>query len=174
MRSECDRPFGRAAENYYWALGSNPKRSGNAHSDEGEKVVPFNVLRSEDAQRRIKAVVSRLEQEGQFPSTATARAKLIAAEGISTRTLYNHLELWHPIHYQSGSCKTVQPETITAIFESDSEDPSKSLEPSEEKRFYTLGGDMKGGRIIHLFYSISLHLTLNSSARRFDYIPRNL
>ncbi|MEP0919939.1 hypothetical protein NC981_24305 [Leptolyngbya sp. DQ-M1] len=136
--------WARSAENYYWALGSNPKRSGNAHSDEGEKVVPLNVLRSEDAQRRIKAVVSRLEQEGQFPSTATARAKLIAAEGISTRTLYNHLELWHPIHYQSGSCKTVQPETITAIFEADSEDPPKSLEPSEEKRFYTEGKNMKG------------------------------
>ncbi|MBD2078475.1 hypothetical protein H6G01_00865, partial [Leptolyngbya sp. FACHB-17] len=138
--------WARSAENYYWALGSDPKRLGNAHGDEGEKVVPFNVLRSEDAQRRIKAVVSRLEQEGQFPSTATARAKLIAAEGISTRTLYNHLELWHPIHYQSRSCKTAQPETITAISEPDPEDPPKSLELSEERKFYTLGGDMKSER----------------------------
>jgi hypothetical protein len=66
------------------------------------------------------------------------------ASGISTRTLYNHLELWHPIHYQSGSCKTIQPETISAILEPEFEDPPKSLEPCKERRFYTEERDMKG------------------------------
>lgn len=157
--------WARSAENYYWALGSNPKRSGSGHDSEGEKVVPFNVLRSEDAQRRIKAVVSRLEQEGQFPSTATARAKLIATEGISTRTLYNHLELWHPIHYQSGSCKTVQLEAIPAISEPDPEDPPKSLEPCDERKFYTQGGNMKGGRNNSLVLLDQLAFNFGSEAR---------
>ncbi len=139
--------WARSAENYYWALGSSPKRSGSGQASEGEKVVPINLLRSEDAQRRIKDVVNRLEQAGQFPSGATARAKLIATEGISTRTLYNHLELWHPLHYQSESCKTIQPETIPAISEPEFEDPPKSLEPFEEKRFYTEEKNMKGYQI---------------------------
>lgn len=141
--------WARATENYYWALGSTPKRSGDVYRDEEEKVVPFNLARSEDARRRIKAAIAHLEQAGQYPTTATARAKAISAQGISTRTLYRHLELWHPLHQgnHDRSCKTSEPEDIPAILESDLEKIPKSLEPSGSRRFYTSEESMKGGTI---------------------------
>jgi hypothetical protein len=138
--------WARSAEGYYWALGDSPKRSGTVHSESGNNIVPFNLVRSQDAQRRIKEAVSRLEQEGQFPHTATARSKAIAQQGISSRTLYRHLNLCHPIHYQpdhSGSCKTTELEPVSTIYGTNSEKPLKVAEPSHSEKFYTLGKDMK-------------------------------
>jgi hypothetical protein len=165
--------WAKSAENYYWALGSTPKRSASGQEGEEEKVVPINLLRSEDAQRRIREVVTRLEQEGQFPAMATARVKLIAAEGISTRTLYNHLELWHPIYYQPKSCKTLDSETIPAILEPEFEDPSKLLEPSEEKRFYTEEKNMKCRQPSSPISGIQLSICIESFTLETQFFDDN-
>ena len=138
--------WARSAEGYYWALGDSPKRSGTVHGKAANNVVPFNLTRSEDAQRRIRETVKRLEQEGQLPSTATARAKTISEQGISLRTLYRHLDLWHPIHYQadySRSCKTSEPEEVSTIYERNLEVPLKVVEPCHSREFYTLEKNMK-------------------------------
>ncbi len=138
--------WARSAEGYYWALGDAPKRSGTIHSTAANNVVPFNLTRSEDAQRRIRETVKRLEQEGQLPSTATARAKTISEQGISLRTLYRHLNLWHPTHYQADhlrSCKTSEPEPVSTIYERNLENPLKVAEPCHSKEFYTIKKNMK-------------------------------
>lgn len=69
---------------------------------EGIRAIDGNTTRrhSEDAQKRIRKVVAQSEQIGQIPYTATARAKLIVAQNISTYTVYRHLELWDPLHQE--------------------------------------------------------------------------
>ncbi|MBW4540331.1 MAG: hypothetical protein KME43_14465 [Myxacorys chilensis ATA2-1-KO14] len=135
------KAWARAAENYYWPLGSAPKRSATGLCDDKEKAVSINVIRAEDAQRRIREAVSRLEQNGQLPATTKARMKALQAEKISSRTLYRYAELWHPEHYQPSSmevCKTQELEKLSAISNTEFEELPKSLEPSLDKRFYTL------------------------------------
>jgi hypothetical protein len=148
MRSKV---WARSTEDYYWKLGDSPSRTGTIHGEvPANNVVSFNTVRSEDAQRRIKEIVKRLEAEGQLPSTATARLKAIVQQGISSKTLYRHLELWHPIHYQpdhSGSCKTPELEPIPAIFKGVSVKVAESLKPFDSKEFYTSKRNMKCGRV---------------------------
>ncbi|KAM3112758.1 hypothetical protein [Phormidesmis sp. 146-33] len=155
MRSKV---WARSTEGYYWKLGDPPSRSGSIHGEAPENnVVPFNTVRSEDAQRRIRETVKQLEQEGQLPLTATARMRAIVQQGISSKTLYRHLDLWHPTHYQSdplrvtrrdrlGSCKTSELEVIPAIFEGVSVKVAESSKPFDSKGFYTLKGNMKSVR----------------------------
>lgn len=143
IRSKA-KGWARFAEKFYWPAGSTPKRSTTARGEDTENK---NVVRAEDAQRRIREIVSRLEQSGQFPATATARAKAIEAEHISRRTLYRYLELWHPEHYQSDSrekCKTQEPDELSAISEGEFEEMPKSPQPLPDKKFYTLKKNMKG------------------------------
>lgn len=142
--------WARSAEGYYWKLGDSPSREGAIHSASPENnVVPFNTVRSEDAQRRIRETVKRLEEEGQLPSTATARMRAIVQQGISSKTLYRHLDLWHPLHRKedlSGSCKTSELATVTAIFGGTSVKVAESLKPSNGGKFYTSEGNMKSER----------------------------
>ena len=138
--------WARSAEGYYWALGDSPKRSGEIRSKGENNLVPFNLSRSQDAQRRIKEAFSHLEQSGQLPLTTTARAKAISTQGISLRTLYRHLNLWHPLYDQfenSKSCKTSEPERVLTIGEGDLENSPKVADPSHSKEFYTLREIMK-------------------------------
>jgi hypothetical protein len=138
--------WARSAEGYYWKLGDSPKRTGSVHSEAGNNIVPFNLSRSQDARRRIQEVVRQLEQQGQLPDTATARLRAIAQQRISSRTLYRHLELWHPLHFQSdksGSCKTSELETVVAIFERETQTVAESPEALAGGKFYTIEENMK-------------------------------
>lgn len=149
--------WARAAEGYYWSLGSSPKRMGRLHNDETNNVVPFNLARSEDAQQRIKAAFKHLEEQKQLPPNATARAKAIAqCGGVSTKTLYRYPELWHPSHqsdYENETCKTPDSEVVLASFSASGAITTESSKPFENKEFYTYEKIMKGGG----FDSVSVH-----------------
>ncbi|MBD2097708.1 hypothetical protein H6F90_21670 [Trichocoleus sp. FACHB-591] len=140
--------WARAAEGYYWPLGSSPKRLGTLHSDGNNNVVPFNLARSEDAQQRIKAAFKHLEEQKQLPPNATARAKAIAQQGgVSTKTLYRYLELWHPSHqsdYENETCKIPDSETVLASFATSEAKSTELSKPVEDKEFYTYKKFMKG------------------------------
>lgn len=93
--------WARAAEKYYWALGSEGTRRDNIHQDGiANKIAPFNRQRSQDAQNRIRAAVDQLETDSCLPLTITARENaIVAIAHCSKQTLRKHLELWHPDHY---------------------------------------------------------------------------
>lgn len=141
--------WARAAEGYYWPLGSSPKRIGSLHSEGSNNVVPFNLARSEDAQQRIKAAFKHLEEQKQLPPNATARAKAIAQRGgVSTKTLYRYLELWHPSHqfdYENETCKTPDSEVVLDSFGTSEAKNTESSKPHEGKEFYTYKKIMKVG-----------------------------
>ncbi|PSB32452.1 hypothetical protein [Stenomitos frigidus] len=73
-------------------MGDQPQRSGSFPTEVSNNIVPFNASRSEDAQQRIQAVVQQLETLSTFPTTITARVEAIIAQGISSKTLYRHLD----------------------------------------------------------------------------------
>jgi hypothetical protein len=140
--------WARAAEGYYWKLGDERTRQNQLHGIEGDPAtISVNVLRSEDAQRRIQEAVTQLEAENRLPFAVTARAKAIAAQGaISLRTLYRHLSLWHPEHLITieRSGKTPCPEVNGADPPEKNGMVRRSVEPSEDGEFYTKLQIMKG------------------------------
>lgn len=151
--------WARAAEGYYWRLGDERTRGGSFQSlsEPDSKVIPIsqNLLRSQDAQRRIEAAVSDLSEQGILAATPTARAKQIAEHGsISLKTLYRHPELWHPDQIEkerfleqeaSPTGKIPQPEETPAIGEGGLEGEADLPKSSESGKFYTLAEQMKGG-----------------------------
>lgn len=140
--------WAKAAEGYYWKLGDERTRQSQLHGIEGDPAgVSANVLRSEDAQRRIREAVAQLEAENRLPFAVTARAKAIAAQGaISLRTLYRHLSLWHPEHSITieRSGKTPCPEVNTTDPPEKKEMEERSAKPREDGEFYTNFQLMKG------------------------------
>jgi len=136
--------WARATENYYWKLGDLPKRLGNFPIEASNTIVPFNTARSEDAQKRIREIVQRLEELGTLPPTITSRADEIAEQGISLKTLYRHLELWHPQHYVSDQSKIPVCETVSAISILDSDSGADPPKQPESREFYTSEDFMKG------------------------------
>ena len=56
--------WARAAENYYWPLGTTPTRDTSYPQN---NLVPFNQQQSEDAQHRIRTAYAELEQAGELP-----------------------------------------------------------------------------------------------------------
>jgi hypothetical protein len=163
--------WARSTEGYYWKLGDPPRRAGRIHSAAENNVVPFNLARSEDAQRRIRETVKRLESEGQLPPTATARLRAIVQQGISSRTLYRHLELWHPTHDQSDrtrTCKTSEPEIIPAPFGGDFAKIVKSPESFNSKEVYTSEENMKSGDF-DLGFASAFGLGLGLGSTSFDH-----
>lgn len=142
--------WANSAAGYYWKFGEDRQREGGfpIGADANSNVIPIskNVQRSEDAQRRIQAIVGQLEAEGTLPATPTARARMIAGLGVSLKTLYRHPELWHPDHSIAIEqlCKTPDVEPDLAIEEEKSAPLPRSPEPSEGKEFYTLEKHMKG------------------------------
>ena len=137
----------RAAESYYWPLGSEPKRQGDG---QGPDAIPFNQQLSDAAQERIRAAVEQLKQLGQLPDMITARAQAIARQGgIALRTLYKYLALWHPHHQEEQAqeatrCEIPYPAVDTPILmaaESPLPDPPK---PLQDKEFPTSPNYMKG------------------------------
>jgi hypothetical protein len=147
MRS---RLWARAAEQYYWPLGSQPKRQGALYRPDGlNAIVPFNQQRSDDAKARIQQAVEQLQQTDELPQSITERVNSIQRLAhVSSRTLYKHLELWHPQHRpEIQRCKTDQPERDTADLGPETAVTSKSPEARQSGEFYTGGENMKGGGV---------------------------
>ncbi|WNZ24162.1 hypothetical protein HJG54_15720 [Leptolyngbya sp. NK1-12] len=143
--------WARSAQGYYWRLGDERQREGIFHGSGTDNVIPFskNLQRSQEAQERIRTIVSQLTAEGTLPETPTARARVIAAQGVSLKTLYRHPELWHPDHWIAIEqwCKTPDVEPDLAIKEENSEELSESSKSSDGKEFYTSESLMKGRAI---------------------------
>ncbi|TVQ07438.1 MAG: hypothetical protein EA368_14260, partial [Leptolyngbya sp. DLM2.Bin27] len=131
--------WARAVEGYYWPLGTTPSRD---TSQPKNNLVPFNQQQAEDAQHRICAAYTELEQAGDLPEQITARAKAIAqAAKVSQQTLYKHLSLWHPAHQEGVIAQLASllasEETITAP-------TPESPEPREIKELHPSERYMKG------------------------------
>jgi hypothetical protein len=144
--------WARAAEKYWWALGSEPQRNTHRFTGDGAEnsdVIPINQnqARAEDAKRRIQEAVERLQSSGQFPSDITSRVRLLAQEAhTSTQTLYRYREFWYPDRLNQDNNET----PVIAEAVSDPSDvaaknpnPLKSPKPLQSKKFHTLGGNMK-------------------------------
>ena len=107
----------KAAEKYYWPLGDDPKRDTSSELPPKPSV---NQQRAEDARDRIAKAVETLKHLGDLPTTIRDLAQqLIETAHCGLKTLYKHLELWHPVHTQTleERCVTVQPESDPALFE---------------------------------------------------------
>jgi len=130
-----------AAENYYWPLGSSPKRDRSLSlTTAANNIVNFNQKRAEDAQARIKQAVLELTQQGQLPGRLTARAKAIASLAqCSHSTLQKYKELWHPEWYVIDL-----PEPVTAASLAPAIEPSQAPEGASREELHT-SAYMKGG-----------------------------
>lgn len=166
--------WARSAEGYYWRLGSDRKRAIEGFHEAESLSVSMNLQRSEDAQQRIKAALAHLEAQGTLPSTPTARAKAIAAQGlVSLKTLYRHPELWHPEHLPDRSiameqwCKTAEPEPDRTVCNADLEPEPRSPNSSDDGKFYTLEKIMKGKVIESGLVALPPSQLLAQTARRF-------
>ncbi|HEY9881660.1 MAG TPA: hypothetical protein V6D29_24630 [Leptolyngbyaceae cyanobacterium] len=131
--------WAKAAQNYYWPMGGDPKRTTNLYEN---NIVPFNQQRSNDAQERIQQAVAALRQQEALPEGATARAEAIVSQvRVSKRTLYKYLVLWHPEHCPEEGCKRAELARVSA----DSPPPPSDPEKAEEIReVYTSKKNMKG------------------------------
>ncbi|MBD2068246.1 hypothetical protein H6F93_12060 [Leptolyngbya sp. FACHB-671] len=140
-----------AAENYYWALGTTPKR-GQA-SQAGNNIVCFNRQRAEDAQSRIKAALSELEARSELPDGMTARMKAIAQLAkCSFTTLQKYKELWQP---QEHVITPTEPASTTLPPPSETSTQAPKAAPAKE--LHTIPY-MKGGALASDQLSSKLHL----------------
>jgi len=85
IRLRC-KVWARAAEKYYWPLGTEPKR-------ETPKYCP-NAERAAEARDRIATAMRSLRFDGL--SVRELVAQLCRLAHCSAQTLYRHLDLWHP------------------------------------------------------------------------------
>jgi hypothetical protein len=132
-----------AAENYYWPLGTSPKRDRSLHpTTAANNIVNFNQKRAEDAQVRIKQAVLKLTQQGQLPDGLTTRAQAIASLAqCSHSTLQKYKELWHPEWYVIDQPEPVIAPSVTPVAE-----PSEALESAPRGELHTFAY-MKGGGV---------------------------
>ncbi|MBD2123611.1 hypothetical protein [Trichocoleus sp. FACHB-262] len=130
-----------AVENYYWPLGTSPKRDRSLRlTTAANNIVNFNQKRAEEAQARIRQAVLALTQQGQLPDRPTARAQAIASLAqCSHTTLQKHKKLWHP-----ERCVIEPQETVAAASQPPAVEPTKALEEAPREELHT-SAYMKGG-----------------------------
>lgn len=150
------KAWAKAAESYYWPLGSNPKRNSERPKLDGtNNIVNFNQERATDAQNRIRAAVEQLRADNQLPDGITARANVIAqCAETSHQTLYKpqNLPLWHPHHadLEPASIETTEqcerPDTTSTSTDSANSSLQNidRLKRRENKELHTLKQYMKG------------------------------
>ena len=148
MRS---RVWATAIEKYYWPLGTCGKDRQTAKNN----VVPFNALRTQNAQESIRAAIQQLESANELPEKATARAQAIrkaqAALGKSSsslETLYKdeHKRLWHPSFYIASKHELpVISSGVDVCSDRNPEEPlsSERLQPCSHRELRTKGKIMK-------------------------------
>jgi hypothetical protein len=138
-QAELDRKaatWARAAEKYYWPLGSEPRRESSDFNPNDEK--------SKDAQQRIRDAVIHLASSGHLPDCITERVMAICKLAhTSLKTLYKYLWLWHPEHIQKG-CVIDQPAKDSADFSPSASPPLERLEALPSVVLHTPPQIMKG------------------------------
>ena len=135
--------WARAAEGYYWALGTEGIRRGEIHKLEGANSIVrlhrVNQARSEDAQARITAAYEQLKSEGRLPGGKTARENLIVQEArCSKQTTRKYLHLWYPEQDNLQPVCTPDVETGSNEFGSASIKPPESLESLPNDKVHTV------------------------------------
>ena len=136
-----------AVEGYYWCLGDNPLRDGHIHATQevANTVVPFNMLRSQDARDRIRIALEVLEAEGNLPEGVTDRAKAISAKArVSLRTLYKeeNKDLWR----SEGRSVILSSAGGSGDSEEEIRDKPRSPEFNNDGELPTSKGLMKGSK----------------------------
>jgi len=143
------RVWARAAEGYYWPLGTEPTRQGNIHQEEGTAAIscPYpggnrvNQARAEDAQSRITNAFNHLKEAGQLVLYKTKTAlenAIIKLAKCSKQTTRKYIHLWYP-----ESCNSVQQvctngnEAVLASSASAQAESQKSLEPLPNGKVHT-------------------------------------
>ncbi|MBW4541587.1 MAG: hypothetical protein KME43_20940 [Myxacorys chilensis ATA2-1-KO14] len=144
--------WAKAAEKYWWALGSEPQRSpehSTPNGGETSNVIPINQnqMRAEEAQRRIRDTIARLQSIGQFPADASSRVRLLVREAhTSVQTLYRYRHLWHPEHFtpvEETACVTAAAASDPSDAATKSPDLAESREPVSGGELHTLEQNMK-------------------------------
>lgn len=90
------KEWARCVEKKYYPYGSRKTAPKVALPDP-------NDLKRTAARDRIAVAVAAYESTDDFPSGITARAKILATNGISLATLYRHRDLWHPDYISEAS-----------------------------------------------------------------------
>ena len=72
------------------------KSPGKTEAD--NNAATWNERQAEAARDRIRASIADQLDRGTLPATTTARFKALTRYGISGKTLYANLDLWHPEH----------------------------------------------------------------------------
>lgn len=156
--------WAKAAEGYYWILGTDGEREGNVHA--ANNIVPMrrnrrNKERSLDAQTRIQQAVNVLAAQGQLPDDPGQRSDAIVITArCSKQTLYKYQELWHPkydeqnldtslvlvtaiapsgtgdVSENSSSCVQADPEPPLMKSGTPASDIQKPLEPKPGQRVH--------------------------------------
>lgn len=144
--------WARAAEKYWWALGSEPQRSprhSTHNGGENNNVIPINQnqVRAEEAQRRIRESVERLQSSEQFPADASSRVRLLVREAhTSVQTLYRYRELWHPEHFnhiEETACVTAETASHSDDIATENSNSAKPPESVQEGKLHTIERNMK-------------------------------
>ncbi|MBD2054894.1 hypothetical protein H6F88_02475 [Oculatella sp. FACHB-28] len=137
--------WARAAEGYYWPLGTEGTRRGNIHCGEGANATTAvnrtNQARSEDAQARITQALDQLKREGQLAlyNTKTALENaIVRIARCSKNTTQKYSHLWYIAESKATEqvC-TTDAEPIPASLPPNLTDPSKSLKSSSEEEVHT-------------------------------------
>ncbi|MBD2158889.1 hypothetical protein [Leptolyngbya sp. FACHB-16] len=137
--------WARAAEGYYWPLGTESTRQGNIHKDEGNGAsssgIRINQARAEDAQARIKNAFNQLKEAGQLALYQTKTAlenAIIELAKCSKQTTRKYMHLWYPsVSDQTEEVCTNDFEAVSGSSKPSLEDIEKLSEPLSNKQVHT-------------------------------------
>jgi len=143
--------WAKAAADYYWALGTQPKRVGQFGQFgqlSADKRIDANMQRALAAQTRIQVAVAELIELNQLPDQISSReATIVAFAKCSKATLRKYLFLWHPQHFQKDSgidACTEDAELETETYAPFDQEELKSTEPKPTEDVQATA-HMKGG-----------------------------
>jgi hypothetical protein len=137
--------WARAAEGYYWPLGTEGTRRGNIHCGEGANATTAvnrtNQARSEDAQARITQALNQLRREGQLALYKTKTAlenAIVKIARCSKKTTQKYSYLWYIAESKATEqvC-TTDAELVPASSTPNLTNTSKPLESLSEKEVHT-------------------------------------
>lgn len=135
--------WSRAAEGYYWQLGTEGTRQGNVHKAEGRDPLPTNSInqaRAEDAQARIRNAFNHLKEAGQLALYQTKTAlenAIIKLAKCSKQTTRKYLHLWCSEAKNGNGVCTPDSSPVSAPTESPESNGTKSQKPLPDKVVHT-------------------------------------
>lgn len=137
--------WSRAAEGYYWPLGTEGTRQGSVHGAESANAIALlnrtNQARSEDAQSRITQAFNQLKREGQLALYKTKTAlenAIVKIARCSKKTTQKYSHLWYSEEGKGTEqvCTSIT-EPISASSPPNLDDPTKSLKSLSGKEVHT-------------------------------------